>query len=108
MKLKLLERFPKNDIIWEVSNPETAQKKAFELLGDDAILYRSWLKNKKYAIIDPETEKFIHFGHIDYEDFTHHKNLVRRNNYLRRTANIKGDWKTNEYSPNWLSRNIIW
>ena len=33
---------------------------------------------------------------------------MRRMNYLNRSAGIRGDWKKNGYSPNNLSRNIIW
>ncbi len=103
-----MKEFPKSDIIWNVSNPNAAQKRARHLLGEHAVLYRSWLKNKKYAIFDPHTNKYIHFGHIDYEDFTKHHDFLRRENYLKRSGKIKGKWKNNHYSPNWLSRNIIW
>jgi len=45
---------------------------------------------------------------MGYEDFTKHKNLKRRQNYLTRSTNIKGDWKKNKYSPNNLSIHILW
>ena len=45
---------------------------------------------------------------MGYEDFTFHKDLKRRDAYLRRTANMRGNWKNNPYSPNNLSRNILW
>jgi hypothetical protein len=45
---------------------------------------------------------------MGYEDFTKHKDPIRRHNYLTRTANMKGNWKDNPYSPNNLSRNILW
>ena len=102
------EQFPKNDIIWQYSDPIQVQKMAFEYLGPTAVIYRSWNKNKKYVIYNPHNQKFIHFGQIPYEDFTKHKNLKRRKNYLTRTANMKGDWESNPYSANNLSRNILW
>ena len=43
-----------------------------------------------------------------YEDFTQHKNKDRQQNYLKRSSNIKGNWKNNKYSPNNLSMNILW
>ena len=101
------QRFPSDDVIWDYSNPLEAQQKAFKIYGPTAILYRSKAKNKKYSIINP-SGKIINFGQIGYEDFLKHKNLSRRNLYLLRTANMKGNWKEDGYSANNLSRNILW
>ena len=101
------QRFPADNDIWTWSNPLTAQEKAFRIYGPTAILYRSKAKNKKYAIRTP-SGKIVNFGQIGYEDFTKHKNLIRRNSYLTRTANMKGDWEKDGYSANNLSRNILW
>ena len=43
-----------------------------------------------------------------YEDYLKHNDETRKKNYLLRSANIKGNWKQNPYSPNNLSRNILW
>jgi UDP-N-acetylmuramyl pentapeptide phosphotransferase/UDP-N-acetylglucosamine-1-phosphate transferase len=95
----------KDDItMW--SNPETAQQKAFKYLGQDAELYRSDKKDKKYKIFDGN--KWVHFGQIKFQDFTKHEDDIRRKNYLTRTANMRGEWKSNKYSANNLSRNILW
>ena len=51
---------------------------------------------------------WVHFGQIPYEDFTKHKNLTRRHNYLTRSGKIRGDWKKKKYSANNLSRKILW
>ena len=99
---------PRNSKIWKVSNPIVAQKNAFEYLGDDAILYLSNKKNKKYMIHDPFENKWVHFGDINYQDFLYHKNLLRRKLYLNRAAAIDGDWKKNKYSANNLSIHINW
>jgi hypothetical protein len=32
----------------------------------------------------------------------------RRESYLKRSAGIRGDWANNKYSPNRLSRSILW
>jgi hypothetical protein len=45
---------------------------------------------------------------MGYEDYTKHKDPVRRQAYLKRATKIKGDWKDNKYSPNNLSINILW
>jgi len=90
------------------SNPEIAQKKAFEYLGPLADIYPSWNPKKKYVIYDPNNNKFIHFGQMMYEDHTKHQNPIRRASYLRRTEKMRGNWKENPYSPNNLSREILW
>jgi hypothetical protein len=59
-------------------------------------------------MVETPNNKWVHFGQLKYQDFTHHKDLVRRHNYLTRTANMKGDWRDNNYSANNLSRNILW
>ena len=101
------KRFPKTDAIWIFSNPKIAQDKAFEFYGPNAILHRSNTKNKKYSIQTPEG-KIINFGQMGYEDFTKHNDELRRYNYILRTSKIRGDWRSNKYSPNNLSRTILW
>ena len=98
---------PKNDELYLYSNPIKAQKRAFMYLGKKTVLYKPQNMNKKYAIITPEG-KIINFGQIGYEDFTKHKDKLRRKNYLTRTLGMRGDWKNNPYSANNLSRNILW
>ena len=102
-----MQSIGKDDSIWMYSNPVIAQQKAIKYLGPAAVLTRSKAKNKKYSIQTPDG-KIINFGQMGYEDYTKHKDSMRRQNYLRRTSNIKGDWKDDRYSPNNLSRNILW
>ena len=92
----------------EFSNPRIVFKKAKEYLGKDIIIRLSDKPAKKYMLLNPETHKWIYFGQMGYEDFTKHHDGIRRNNYLRRTENMKGNWRDNKYSPNNLSRNILW
>lgn len=94
-----------------VSNPLIVIEKLKNYLinnniNDDINLYLSYKKNKKYMI--NVNGKTIHFGDIRYEDFTKHNNQKRRLNYLNRTSNIKGNWKNNIFSPNNLSRELLW
>ena len=102
-----MQSIGKDDSIWMYSNPVIAQLKAIKYLGPAAVLTRSKAKNKKYAIRTPDGN-IINFGQMGYEDYTKHKDDIRRQSYLNRTSNIKGDWKNNPYSPNNLSRNILW
>jgi len=81
-------------------------KNAKSYLGN-VIILPSTRKNKKFMIMNPNN-KYVHFGDKRYEDFTQHKNKDRQQNYLKRSSNIKGNWKNNKYSPNNLSMNILW
>ena len=101
------QRFPEDDDIWMYSDPQVAQMKAFKKYGPTAILYRSKAKNKKYYIVNPAGKK-VNFGQMEYEDFLKHKDPIRRQNYLTRSAGMKGNWKSDGYSANNLSRNILW
>ena len=94
--------------IYKYTDPRQAQKMARKYLGKTVRLYPSSNPKKKYEICDPVHRKWVHFGQIGYEDFTRHKNKKRRKNYLTRTAKMRGDWKSNKYSANNLSRNILW
>jgi DNA modification methylase len=108
-KKYLIKNISKNDSIWKYSNPNTSQRRSYKYLGRKrGRLYRSTNKNKKYMIYDDIHNKFVSFGQMKYEDFTKHKNLKRRKNYLTRSAKIRGNWRKNPFSPNNLSRKILW
>ena len=93
----------------KVSNPKEVIRKAQHYFNNpDIKVYLSNRKDKKYAIYDPINKKLVHFGNINYLDYTMHKDDKRRQNYLLRASHIKGDWKDNKYSPNNLSMNLLW
>lgn len=94
--------------IYDFSNPNEVLRKARRYLGKDVKISFSTNPKKKYMIFDPNINKWIHFGQFGAEDFTKHKDPVRRANYLRRTAFMRGEWEHNPYSANNLSRNILW
>ena len=75
---------------------------------DTPDLFISNRKDKKYMILNPDTNKFIHFGSLAYEDFTKHNDLSRQINYIIRATNIKGNWNIDKYSPNNLSIFLLW
>lgn len=97
----------KEEEILKYSNPLIVLKKAKKYLGNDVNIYLSSRKDKKYMVLNPDN-KWIHFGQMNFEDFTFHKNKERRKLYLLRSSKIKGNWKDNKYSPNNLSINILW
>ena len=70
-------------------------------------VFVSTRKNKKFMIMNDD-KKWIHFGQLGYEDFTKHRDKQRRELYLKRASKLKGDWKTNIYSPNLLSIVLLW
>lgn len=98
----------KTDPLYQYSNPKAVQKKATKLYGKNAIVYKSDRKEKKYMIQDENTGKFVYFGQMGFDDFTKHQDEQRRQNYLNRATNIKGDWKSNIYSPNFLAITLLW
>jgi len=91
----------------QYSDPNIVYKRLKEY-APELELYISDKKEKKYFIINPKTNKKVYFGQMGYEDFTKHKDPIRRANYLKRSANIKGDWKKDKYSPNNLARFVLW
>ena len=98
----------KLDELGDYSNFTEAQTKAYDYLGDDAVLFTSPKVDKKYRIYNPKKEKWVDFGQMGYEDFTKHQDLNRRQRYLNRATNIKGKWREDKYSPNNLSIHILW
>ena len=74
---------------------------------DDAEIYLSERKDKKFCVVAPDG-KTVHFGQRGYTDFTKHQNQQRRENYLNRATNIRGNWRNNKYSANNLAINLLW
>jgi hypothetical protein len=107
-KNKSIPKLKFNKKLRKYSDPIQAQKMAYKYLGKTAKLYPGRNPLKKYSIYDIENKKWISFGQIGYEDYTKHHDKSRRKNYLNRTKFMKGDWKSNKYSANNLSRNILW
>jgi hypothetical protein len=90
------------------SNPNIVKKKAVDLFGKDVKLAVSTRKQNKYMILNPNTNKWIHFGQLPYFDYTKTGDDEKRRRYLLRSTKIKGDWASNPYSPNFLSINLLW
>jgi len=96
----------KENLLKEYSNFKNASKNTRRIYNQK--LFISTRKDKKYMILNPITDKYIHFGNINYDDYLKHLDENRRENYLKRSAGIKGRWINDEYSPNNLSRRILW
>jgi hypothetical protein len=98
----------KIDELKQYSDFDEAQRKAEQYLGSEGMLFTSPRKDKKYRIYNPANNKWVDFGQFGAEDFTKHKDEERRQRYLKRAENIKGNWRNDKYSPNNLSINILW
>ena len=96
------------DTIYKYSNPKVVYENAKYYIGKDVSIKLSDKPTKKYMILNPNTNKWVYFGSMLYQDFLRHGDETRKKNYLLRSGNIKGNWKENPYSPNNLSRNILW
>lgn len=64
-------------------------------------------KGKKLSYLTPDNRR-VNFGNAEYESYDSHKDAERRDNYLKRASNIKGDWKADKYSPNNLAMKLLW
>lgn len=93
--------------IIKFSNPKEVYRRAYKYLGKTAKISLSSKRNKKYMVVTPKG-KIVHFGQMGYEDFTRHRNKIRRKNYLNRSAKIRGKWKKDKYSANNLARKLLW
>jgi hypothetical protein len=89
----------------KVSDPEEVDRRAIEYYGRPT--YLSTRKYKKYMIHD-DWGKWHHFGDIRYQDGTYHKNMERIIRYKKRMMGVKGNWRNDKYSPNWLSLRLLW
>lgn len=91
--------------VHKYSVPYIVLAKGKQLLGNDFKLVPSTRKDKKYATIDPNTGKKIHFGQMGYQDFTLSKSETKKKAF--RTRNAK--WKhAKPYSPAYLSYHLLW
>jgi len=89
------------------SDPKRVMQNAKEYFGKEITLYPSTRKDKKYMIKKPDG-KWVHFGQMGAEDYTYHLDKFRRQNYINRASNIRGNWRDDPYSPNNLSIHLLW
>ena len=87
----------------KISNPEIVEKKFKLIYPNTTHINISTRKNKKYMILNPHTDKYFHFG-SNMQDYTHHLDDKRRNNFLLRNAR----WKDNNiYSAAYASYHLL-
>ena len=71
-------------------------------------LYRSTVKDKKFAVRTLESTKTVLFGAKGYEDYTKHKDEKRKEMYLNRHQKNE-DWtKSGIMTPGFWARWLLW
>jgi hypothetical protein len=76
--------------------------------NEDFTIAISTRKTKKFMVLNPHTNKWVHFGQMGMQDFTRHQDDERRLRYIKRASKLPGNWKDDKYSPNNLSMWILW
>lgn len=73
-------------------------------------IIKSWRKNKKFAVKTPAG--WVHFGDTRYQDFTQHKDLLRRAAYIKRARKIRDKngklTINNPKSANYWASRVLW
>jgi hypothetical protein len=87
----------------KISDPEIVFRKFHKDHPNVGICFSS-RKDKKYMVLHPDTNKFIHFGST-MADYTKNKDEKRLKNF--RSRNHK--WATaDKYTPAYLSYKYLW
>ena len=87
------------------SDPKQVFKMAKKYFGKNVDIDYSTKADKKFMILNPENNKWVHFGLMGYEDYTKHKDLQRRNRF--RNRNKKWAYAP-KYSPAYMAYYILW
>lgn len=89
------------------TNPEKVFQNAKRLYGDDVQIKISTRKDKKYMLLNPENNKWVHFGQMNppMEDYTKHLDLKRREAFKIRNKKWS---KMDKYSPGFMSYYLTW
>ena len=85
-------------------------RKIAKSLGLDNEIKVSTRRNNKFMVL--VSDKWIHFGHKDYDDFIDHKDKDRRKSYLARARCIRNGQgkltRKNKNYANFWSIHILW
>ena len=94
-------KLSKDDRIFKVSNPNIVARNASKYFIN---VYRSNKPTKKYMVKNG-TGKWIHFGDVQYADYTKHQDEDRRNKFLKRNARWAKEFPL---TSAWLSYYLLW
>lgn len=94
-------------MIEKYSNPQMVYHRAKMIFGNDVKIKLSTRKDKKYMLLNPNNNKWVHFGTMKppMEDFTKHKNFERREQFRKRNKK----WSLQEpYTAGFMSYYLLW
>ena len=92
-------------MIEDYSNPKIVFQRAKRIFGDDVQIKLSTRKDKKYMFLNPETNRWAHFGFYGMQDYTKHKDKLRRDKFRMRNKK----WSYQEpYTSGYLSYVLLW
>jgi len=89
------------------SNPEKVFQNAKRYFGNNVQIKPSTRKNKKYMLLNPNNNKWIHFGQMEppMEDYTKHQDKKRRESFRNRNNR----WAHQDiYTAGYLSYYFLW
>ena len=88
----------------KVSNPDKVKKNLEKYYGKDVEIYLSTRKGKKYMVVSPDGKK-IHFGDVNFADYTKHLDKDRQKSFFNRNHK----WKdAKPFTPANLSFYLLW
>lgn len=96
----------------KISNPDEVKRRFEKYRGSaKATIEPSPRPDKKYLIrvaaAGGVRGRAVHIGST-LADFTKTGDEAKKKSYLARSAGIKGDWRDDKWSPNNLSRALMW
>ena len=92
-------------MIEDYTNPNKVFQNAKRIYGNNVQIKLSTRKDKKYVLLNPDTNTWVHFGQKGYQDYTKHQDNKRRQ--LFKIRNQK--WAEHDlYTPGFLSYSLLW
>ena len=92
-------------MIENYSNPHKVLQKAKRIFGNDVNLQLSTREDKKYMLLNPNTNKWVHFGQIGFLDYTKSLDLKKREAFRIRNKR----WANQDmYTAGFLSYYLLW
>lgn len=93
--------------IYDYSNPQRVRELVDKYFSINTPLCYSTRWDKKYMILNPHTNKWVHFGSMNppMEDYTKHKDERRRELFRRRNHK----WASaSKWTPAYMSYYLLW
>jgi hypothetical protein len=92
-------------MLTDFSTPSIVYKQAKHYFGPNVEIKPSTRKDKKYMLLNPHTDKWIHFGAQGMEDYTKHKDERRRDAFRRRNHKWS---KQDKYTAGYCAYYLLW